>query len=180
MAINPDNELAALRERTLEHKRSMLESEAQELTEQIVEGQSLAKEYLQRGDLESARIEDENVMALESDLQSRLLDLHTAGGGPPVTSAAKQQWMARRQDIVGPQNANALGAVHQHITQTMQVPDDSREYFELMSHAAEPPGYQPLITPDEVGQTLGVDAKTYNRNVRELQRRKSLGDYKDK
>jgi hypothetical protein len=98
----------------------------------------------------------------------------------PEPSQAKREWVSHRKDLVNPKSIEAAGAWHHHITNRMGIRDDSPEYFELMGHALEPSGYQPMVTPDEVCKMLNLDAGTYNKNVDRLHRLKASGEYPDK
>ena len=62
----------------------------------------------------------------------------------------------------------------------MGVPDDSPQYFELMSMVVEPQNYQPMMTPNEAAKISGLDAKTYNNGVRRFLSEKAAGSHRDK
>jgi hypothetical protein len=180
MTKNPNDDLLALREATLANRRKTLEAEARDIHEYLAETRETALDYLKNNDLESARFSDENAIALENELNTKLIELQNAGGIPASQSEAKREWLARRPDLINQQTIQAAGAAHHYITQAMGVRDDSREYYELMGHAVEPAAYQPTPTPDDICRELNLNPKTYNKNVHELQRRKAAGDYRDK
>jgi hypothetical protein len=96
-------------------------------------------------------------------------------------SPAKQAWIARRQDLAAnPLIVQGAAYFHDYITKQMGVPDDSPQYFELMSMVVEPQNYQPMMSPTEAAKISGLDAKTYNEGVKRFLQEKAAGAHKDR
>jgi hypothetical protein len=147
-----------------------------------------ANDALDRGDHDGARWMVQQASEYEqsaANLARELDQLQAQGVGvgnqPQGLSPAKQAWIARRQDLAAkPTAADHATRWHWHLTQNMGVPEDSENYFELMSHAMEPTGYQPQATPDDIAVECGLTADEYNEQVKRLWREKQRGNYPDR
>jgi hypothetical protein len=132
-----------------------------------------AQTNLLSGDREAAHECDEYAESLEQQMRELAPKLP-----PPQISARKQEWIARRADLASnPVNVRNADAVHRYLTEHMNIEDDSDTYYELMSAACEPVNYQPMVSPDEVCEMVGIDAKTYNAGVNRLARLKASGGH---
>lgn len=175
--------LAALRADRHEEKRSELLTERVECEQRYRDAQQRASDLVALNDLESAKWYDAQLEEIEREVAQidQQLDGFDHAQRPQGLSEAKQEWIARRQDLAAmPGASEVANAAHNHIVGTMGVTDDSPEYFELMGHALEPPSYEPMPTADDIAEACGIDADTYNRGVEKLWRLKAAGQYIDK
>jgi hypothetical protein len=152
---------------------------------QRLEAEQAAQDAVARGDTEGARYLIENAEQAEQSiarLSADLDQLDASAGGQQAgqLSEAKRAWIERRQDLVNPQTIEAAGAWHNHLVGTLGYQDDSPEYFSAMQTVLEPQGYEPVITPDEVCERLGLKPEEYNKQVEKLWRRKAAGEYPDR
>jgi hypothetical protein len=179
MATDRYDDLIALRQATLANQRELLVQEAELAASEIQAQNENAREYLKQGDTENAQLTMQRIMELEQQLQERYLQLGPQEENP--LSPAKQAWIAQRQDLAAnPVIVQGAAYFHDYITKTMGVPDDSPQYFELMSMVVEPQNYQPMMTPNEAAKISGLDAKTYNNGVRRFLSEKAAGSHRDK
>jgi hypothetical protein len=173
-------DLMQLRQQTIANRREMVAQEAQNIADDIRRGNEQARELLRNGQTEAAQGVMENIFSLEADLQSRYLQLEPREQQQQM-SQAKQEWIARRQDLASnPIIAQGAALYHDYIVNKMGVKDDSPEYFELMSMVVEPQNYQPMMTPSEAAKISGVDARTYNQGVNRFLAEKAAGAHKDR
>ena len=176
---NRNDDYADLRQQIIETKIKSKRSDLKSLLDSISNEREYMKECEGRGDTDGVKYALENVMDYEQQANTAYVELQQLE--PPQTSEAKAEWLARRQDLLNQKSVELLGGAHRYVTERMNITDDSPEYFELMGHVIEPGGdYQPTPTPDDICKSLNLDARTYNRGVRELYRRKAAGDYRDK
>jgi len=180
----------------------MLEAEARELHGYLSDSRETARQYLKNNDLESARSEDSYAMSLERDLETKLIELQNAGGIPTRENAftqEKAQFLGQYADqlhrpswlgVIDGQgrpanNLQAIAYAHER-AKALGFEEDSPGYFEAMRVLAPQGEGTSVVSGDEAlaitrnskyGRDL--DARTFNKGVHELHRRKAAGDYKD-
>jgi hypothetical protein len=176
------DDLVALRQHSLETRREMMAKECEQIAEQIRETQQYAREALRSGDLETARNHDLYLQELETDYQSRALELQPPQEAHQLTPA-KQGYLNRfsdqelnRQHWSGLpiSNRDALGYAHHRAVQ-LGYKEDSPEYFAAVSVVA-PTADNPLITTGDEALSIirnskyGKDmtAKEYNKQARRI------------
>src|SRR5262249_15858752 len=100
----------------------------------------------------------------------------------PQWSDKELEWLSqRRAQLERPGAWDSMMKAANHLLAT-GYQRDSEDLFRALDHhlglgVTENSPDQPL-PPDEVVKMCGIDAKTYNRGVDELMRRKAAGDYK--
>jgi hypothetical protein len=170
------DDLAAIRQERAAREAEIVQAEFNEVADQKEQAERQAREALRQGDRETAEAWVAEADFCESEIAKITQRMERLP--QPALSEAKQAWIDQRQDLAAnPKLVELAGHAHNYITQRIGAADDSPEYFELMQHALEPPGYQPQPTPDDVCEMLGIDAKTYNAGVRRLWNAKKQGDY---
>jgi len=134
-------EIARLRAERNEIKYREISEDILHHDRQRLEAEQAAQEAIARGDSDSARWAIENAEQAEQSIANLSAELDQldadAGAQAGQLTEAKRAWIERRQDLAAdPRVVQVAGAAHNYLTQLMGIPDDSREYFELMSAGA--------------------------------------------
>jgi hypothetical protein len=180
-------DLYRLRLQNLEIRQQTLAQEAQQIAEGIKSEQDYARDCLRNGDTDGARYADERLMELESDYQSRVLELQSMQPQQNQLTEAKVAYMQKHADqlnrphwsgVMGADgrmatNLDALAYAHDRALQ-MGIPEDSPQYFEAIN-VLGPQGESALPTPDEVAASCGISGREYNAGVRRLISEKQRG-----
>jgi hypothetical protein len=171
----PSEELLRAKQAVIESRRTEL---ANDVNSRLEDLNSLHREFANAANREDKNYWAEVIMGAEQELQTQALELERYSPQQEL-SAAKQEWIARRQDLVNPQTVQAAGNWHDYIVNRMGVADDSPNYFELMQTVLEPQGYEPLPTPDDVCRMTNVSPKEYNRQAMLIHAERQMGKRRD-
>src|SRR5262249_52398177 len=158
-------------------------------------------DYLKQGNTEGARICDEELMGLESDLQTKLLELQSLGVGSKENqfTAEKQDFLSRYDDRLhqphwsgltdtnGPpaKNLEMIAAANER-AKALGIEEDSPAYFKAIETWA--PDENPVIkTGDEALEIIrnskygrSMTARQYNNGISRLYDLKAKGQYSDR
>jgi hypothetical protein len=182
MAMSDD--LLRLRQETLASMQERTAREAESLVEQINDQRQQARQAYQNGDTGTAQYYDENLMALESELQQKYLELQGRAQPQPLTPTQTELLNKYRGELHKPHWSGMPGASNYHALEwgdayarAAGVDPNSQQYRDIIEVVAPKEGEQ-LPSPDEICRDLGLSPRQYNRGVRQLQARKAKGEYR--
>jgi hypothetical protein len=178
------DDLYRLRAETLASMQERNAREAEELVTQINELRQGAREAYESGDKGTAQYYDEQLMTMEQDLQTKMLELER--NAPPQQLTATQTDLLNRHGgdlhkahwsgMPGANNFHAMEWADRY-AKANGIDPNSQQYKDIIQ-VVTPEGGNELPTPNQICRDLNLDAKAYNRGVRQLQARKARGDYK--
>jgi hypothetical protein len=125
-------------------------------------------------------------MELESDYQSRVLELQSMQPQQGQLTQAKADYIAKHAEqlnqqhwsgIPGVSNLQALGYAHDRALQ-MRIPEESPEYWQAIDVLA-PQTTNELPTPDEIAKNCNISGRQYNDGVRKLWHERQTGKRRD-